>query len=520
MRRWTGVCDVGLDEVASSGGREALSEKLDSFGPGVPYAIIGWKEACRTVHEVLAQRQRRKGSLPMPAVFVAVCGAPAETSRYADERLKCDVVGYHEHDGAGPRDEADKIARRATWVDTQKWEAYTDKSFRCEHRLMAGAHNNDGRDASEEAVWRTELCECLAVELNIGFLHLWLLDTGVDDADIARLEKNGLMATEDTWTQLSESVLDRMLADAAAGIGLTSRCKIMSGVARLRKRIVARDGDDLAIVASDPDATGWLYWLIGLGSGVILTVVPVGAVVAWDDAWSRELTSMEAFYRVTVPISVVFVLLLLLCPPLSMFFARDMLEERSFGFNSKQHAIDSLMNIGVVSALLLTMVTAAIQADVPTDGARSLISQYYIAYLYMSLYFSTSATGMSALCLMYVQPLEGAAAERFMSTMALYFGEPFMGMTVSLGLFVAALVLWVWSVYGGAVGWVALVCTYMLEVRTIVTLQNLSGWENVDVAHHERVRRNEIVSMDTASTSWVEGWGEVARLLRTSLERR
>jgi len=104
--------------------------------------------------------------------------------------------------------------------------------------------------------------------------------------------------------------------------------------------------------------------------------------------------------------------------------------------------------------------------------------------------------------------------------MALYFGEPFMGMTVSLGLFVAALVLWVWSVYGGAVGWVALVCTYMLEVLTVVTLQNLSGWENVDVAHHERVRRNEIVSMDTASTSWVEGWGEVARLLRTSLERR
>ena len=67
-----------------------------------------------------------------------------------------------------------------------------------------------------------------------------------------------------------------------------------------------------------------------------------------------------------------------------MFFARDMLQERSAGFDAKLQAKDSLMNSGLVCALLLTMVVSALQADAPTPEPTTILSMYYTVSLYVS----------------------------------------------------------------------------------------------------------------------------------------
>jgi len=67
-----------------------------------------------------------------------------------------------------------------------------------------------------------------------------------------------------------------------------------------------------------------------------------------------------------------------------MFFARDMLQERSAGFDAKLQAKDSLMNSGLVCALLLTMVISALQADSPTPEPTTILSMYYTVSLNVS----------------------------------------------------------------------------------------------------------------------------------------
>ena len=67
-----------------------------------------------------------------------------------------------------------------------------------------------------------------------------------------------------------------------------------------------------------------------------------------------------------------------------MFFARDMLQERSAGFDAKLQAKDSLMNSGLVCALLLTMVVSALQADAPTPEPTTILSMYYTVSQYVS----------------------------------------------------------------------------------------------------------------------------------------
>ena len=83
-----------------------------------------------------------------------------------------------------------------------------------------------------------------------------------------------------------------------------------------------------------------------------------------------------------------------------MFFARDMLQERSAGFDAKLQAKDSLMNSGLVCALLLTMVISALQADAPTPEPTTILSMYYTVSLYVSL------SGGSLHCHLYVVLLE------------------------------------------------------------------------------------------------------------------
>jgi hypothetical protein len=78
-------------------------------------------------------------------------------------------------------------------------------------------------------------------------------------------------------------------------------------------------------------------------------------------------------------------------------------------------------NIGIVSALFLTILVAALQVDTPEEPS-SIIWVWYIILLTLGLYMSFASTMTCALMLVYISPLEGDAIENFISIMALYAG--------------------------------------------------------------------------------------------------
>merc|ERR1711998_739928 len=97
--------------------------------------------------------------------------------------------------------------------------------------------------------------------------------------------------------------------------------------------------------------------------------------------------------------SLLFVLCCWISSVAADFFASDTMEERSHGVNFKDTQANSLVNTGVVGALILTVVCAQMQADKPSEDEFSFLSQMYQVFLVIGLYFSVNATALSSLCL-------------------------------------------------------------------------------------------------------------------------
>jgi hypothetical protein len=175
-----------------------------------------------------------------------------------------------------------------------------------------------------------------------------------------------------------------------------------------------------------------------------------------------------------------------------MFFATDVIQERSYGSNHKENMVITMTNSAIVGALLLTMVVAAMQADNPSE-IGSFLSQGYQVILVISCYYSVNATATSVMCMTYLQPIEGDAAENFLALEALYFGEPIAGICMSLVFFMDAMAIWVWGTYGSSAGTFTTLVVWFFIVRSIVVLLNLSAWENPEVDAAERTRRMQVI---------------------------
>ena len=115
-----------------------------------------------------------------------------------------------------------------------------------------------------------------------------------------------------------------------------------------------------------------------------------------------------------------------------------MVRERWFGINHKESMVTQMTDSAVVSALLATMVCASMRAD-PPSAEQSYPCQAYATLNILSLYYSINATGFAVLCMAYLQPIEGGSAEKFLSSAALYLGEPSTGICFSLCLWLNAL---------------------------------------------------------------------------------
>ena len=175
-----------------------------------------------------------------------------------------------------------------------------------------------------------------------------------------------------------------------------------------------------------------------------------------------------------------------------MFFATDVIQERSYGINHKENMIVTMTNSAVVGALFATMVVASMQADSPSSFS-SFLSQGYQVLLVIAFYYAMNSMATSVMCMTHLHPLEGDAAEKFLAVEALYFGEPIAGLCISLVFFIDAMAVWVWGAYGSSAGTFTTLVVWFCIVRAIVVLLNLSFWENPEINTAERKRRMQVV---------------------------
>ena len=91
--------------------------------------------------------------------------------------------------------------------------------------------------------------------------------------------------------------------------------------------------------------------------------------------------------RIIVQLLVLFVVLQILITKANDFFSVALMEERSRGVDFKEVQSTNLTNTGVVGALILTIVLAALQADPPVgDEPDALLNQFYALNLVLGLY--------------------------------------------------------------------------------------------------------------------------------------
>lgn len=248
------------------------------------------------------------------------------------------------------------------------------------------------------------------------------------------------------------------------------------------------------MVASTSEA---MYWVKAIFGSLVLIVLPSMSIYMPyrnNLAGCVEITPHNVAGRVVVPAILVFVVILLMVPKLSLHLATDTVEERSANVDLKQLLADQVTNVGIVSALLLTMIVAAIQADPPTESPTSVLSAWYIVFLIYGVYFSFSSTVMCAMMLMYVGPLEGKAAEQFIKDQALYAGEPGTYVVFTTWSTVMATIIWIGGQYGDAPFGIAVAVFAFTLVRCAVVLQNLEGWKNPEISEEVRAKRGKVVS--------------------------
>jgi hypothetical protein len=246
------------------------------------------------------------------------------------------------------------------------------------------------------------------------------------------------------------------------------------------------------------DSKEAFYWVYAIIMALLLITLPSLCIyLPWrySENEATEVTKENVAGRVVVPAIGIFVFVLILVPKMSLHLASDTVEERSANVNLKQLLSDQVTNIGIVSALLLTMIVAAIQADAPTESTTSILSAWYIVFLIYGTYFSFSSTVMCAMMLMYIGPLEGGAAEAFIRDMALYAGEPGTYVVFTTWASIMSTIIWIGGTYGDAPFGIAVAIFTFTLVRCAVVLQNLEGWKNPFISEETRSKRGQVMTL-------------------------
>mmetsp|Transcript_42112 Transcript_42112/g.78268 ORF Transcript_42112/g.78268 Transcript_42112/m.78268 type:complete len:257 (-) Transcript_42112:267-1037(-) len=121
----------------------------------------------------------------------------------------------------------------------------------------------------------------------------------------------------------------------------------------------------------------------------------------------------------------------------------------------KESAKNVWTNVGVTSALILTMVMAMLQMDdieprgfVLEPEAKIHLQQFYAAFCIASLLFNLLCIMSCVVQLSYVDPLSEIDAVRFFLMRIDAIGDPIVFMVESVIFFMAAIGVWVLGVFG------------------------------------------------------------------------
>lgn len=132
----------------------------------------------------------------------------------------------------------------------------------------------------------------------------------------------------------------------------------------------------------------------------------------------------------------------------------------------KEMARNVWVNLGVVTALLLSLLLAMAQADCPNDDCADPVSLGYILCVGTAIMFTLNGLGTCVISLTYVEPLDLAGTIRYFIANPAQVGAAALMALYSLLYTVMAIVLWIYSVYG-------VVAACLLSIVAVSVLLNL-----------------------------------------------
>ena len=257
----------------------------------------------------------------------------------------------------------------------------------------------------------------------------------------------------------------------------------------LAARPSMRDKPSEAVAMQHKEETSikWSYWIYGLGAGAVVTAGPVTLGIL-----EARTTDIALWYQAWGPAIILLFCELGAASCLAPRVGYDMIEERSSNVSIKESMRSNLTTQGLVSALFLTIVCAMVQSEAPNpDDEFSVLNQWYVCLLVISLMLTMIGTGITIVCLLYVEPLNDTAAIRLVSFGVMYFGEPLAFSTMALCNTLAAMIIWTFGRYGIGAGIIGCISIFYAACRLVVVYSYFSGWKNVEIDQKMRSERRE-----------------------------
>jgi hypothetical protein len=217
--------------------------------------------------------------------------------------------------------------------------------------------------------------------------------------------KNAEAAT-DRWIQMSRIKNDKIIAlvkeldidlevlealplstlnDVFSSIGIDpkSRLKLLSSIDHLKIEVLNKQNKSSdAVAALTMTFEEKLYWPKAIIIATTVCMAP-SFIIGGMNAMGFNLEDgnyQQSFLYCTIPACLMFLLLGYLNGFISLIFVRDLIANAD-KVDLKVVMESLLTNSGIVSALVLTVVTTSLQAAQPTGTPSSLINQWYIAFL-------------------------------------------------------------------------------------------------------------------------------------------
>jgi hypothetical protein len=153
----------------------------------------------------------------------------------------------------------------------------------------------------------------------------------------------------------------------------------------------------------------------------------------------------------------------------------DVLEERDESQDIKSAIKDSLQNVALVSALILSISIPMLQCDHPEDRLSALAFMYASSMMSSSVY-AASATCLSAFAILYFGQLPTNAVASFIMKDPRIVGYPLLSLVASVTYLIIGIILWFLIEYGyvmactatsGFMAGIFIVYTFTLQISNI-----------------------------------------------------